>query len=460
MPETLTGFSPPKPPDILLTSQDPFSFQDGFDTANAVDNHLRRISTASKALERQDMMETKTTFPSAGSISFRDDFERIDDLHTRFGIRGAQRLAHDPVIDRARYERANNDQERESVKRGVIIDMGKTLYERAHTAQSTVAYYQDNEGRIHNPDFPGESFDVILQRGLENSRRNGFVDYEREVAEFAGWKEVMTTLFSAKTPLESKEIVISGPGLKKGTAFTDNFVDIYTKAIDPTTGKVVVVMTRFASGVNYDEYGKTASCFDENYFGSEKGQLESDIFFKNHPIFIDSRIDSRSANQLFDEEFKKQKEATEEEKTKGYLDQCRLFIMHYADSICAEFFNPDKVKIAFNAVINRFDELRKGFVEAVRNFVKGIFEFGRNMVDQIDYYGRMKVEEVMVGCGLSAGFSIGGIVSKIGNLISGIVRSISSVFGKESSKKGKTCFSCGEVNYCTKTCYKCGGMLM
>lgn len=40
------------------------------------------------------------------------------------------------------------------------------------------------------------------------------------------------------------------------------------------------------------------------------------------------------------------------------------------------------------------------------------------------------------------------------------VRSIGGILEGERGKKGKSCIICGEVNYCTKNCYKCNGMLI
>lgn len=392
----------------------------------------------------------KTHFPSSGSISFNNDLGRIEVLHSSFGIREVQRLSHDPVKDRARYERAKTDEERQAVKQGVIIDMEKNLYERAHTSQSMVTYYQDNEGRIYNPKFPGESFDVVLQRGLEYSKSKGFVDYEREVKEFEGWEEVMMVLFDPQTPINKKAIVISRAGMKPGTAFTGNFVDIYTKTVDLITGEVIVVMRRFASGTNDDEYRAVAIRFDHNYFSSGKVEERGiDIYFKEHPIFIDPIVDSRSDNELFDAEFKKQKGATEEQKTKGYLDECKLFILHYADTICSKFVEPEKVKIAFNAAINKFDSLRKGIVEfgsSTISKISGLVNKATGFFEDIEHYGRMKVEEMMVGCGLSGGFSLGGIGEIVGGFISGVISGISGL--KKDKDYCINCGACGALIKC------------
>ncbi len=421
-------------------------------------------------------VEPRTTvvFPSSGSISFNDDLKHLDNLSSGFDRIGGQRLAHDPVQDRARYERAKTDTERQAVRQGIIVDATKHLYERAHTSQSDVKYYQDKEGRIYNPDFPGEAFDVVLQRGLEYSKSKGFVDYEREVKEFEGWKKVMKVLFDPQTKLDSKAIVISKAGMKQGTAFTDKFVDIFTKTIDPKTGQIVVVMRRFASGTNDDEYRKAASGFDCNYFKDEESsQGTIDVYYKEHPIFIDSTKDARKDTEIFNAEFKKQNGATEEQKTIGYLDECRLFILHYADTICAKFFEPQKVVTAFNAFINVFDSLRKGLVKSIDDSLKNVLGFVTNTINNVseltykteeffrmqDYYGNnMKVEQIMIGCGFSGGISVNGIIKGVGGFISKTGGTLLRSLGTGGESSG---FVCPKCEYQAKgpvgnTCPGCG----
>lgn len=64
------------------------------------------------------------------------------------------------------------------------------------------------------------------------------------------------------------------------------------------------------------------------------------------------------------------------------------------------------------------------------------------------------------GCAGGGGKS--GISSLSGVSLGSVVMGLASVFGfgGETGKKGKSCINCGEVNYCTKTCYKCDGMLV
>lgn len=445
-------FMPIKTIEAGVATDFPFSKQDGRDTAQFVDDLLRKRRryiarpSADRILPSAEPQTTR--FPSSGSIDFGEDLRRIDQLHARLEITEGLRMAHDPAVDRARYERGKTDAERESVRQGVIEDNQKLLYERARTAESTVVYYQNSEGKIYNPKFPGESFDVVLQRGLAYSKKKGFVDYEREVEEYKGWEKVMTGLFDPQVPLQSKAIVISGPGLKRGTAFTDNFVDIFTKTIDTETGNIVVVMTRFASGANYEEYKQIAARFNVDYFSSKEAVDDKniDLYFKRNPIYIDY-TDTRSAQQIFEAEFKKQKGATEEEKTRSYIEGCKLFILHYADTICAKFFDPKAVEQAYKAVINKFDSLRESIVE---NIIRRGSGFGKDIADQgirvlksfqeeLKHFGGMAVKAMMLGCGFSGDFSTRGIGEQINGLTSSVVRGISSLFSKDKD----FCIRCG-----------------
>ncbi|MBI4035678.1 hypothetical protein HY383_01890 [Candidatus Daviesbacteria bacterium] len=458
--------------DITLPSLDSINKQiSPFDSTLILARPADRISPPAELQITQNIAEDKTIFPSSGSIDFSKDLRRVEQLHKALGIYGGPRLAYDPAVDRARYERAKTDAERQAVRQGIIEDKRRHLYERAHTAESTVVYYQDSKGKIYNPKFPGESFDVVLQRGLVYSKQKGFVDYEREAEEFKGWEKVMKGLFDPQVPLESKAVIISGPGLKKGTAFTDNFVDIFTKTIDPTTGKVVVVMTRFASGVNYEAYKKIATSLDRNYFNSESAPMEEsiDLYFKINPIYID-QSDTRSVQQIFATEFKKQEGATEEEKTKYYLEECRLFIVYYAETICAKFFNPEKVREAYKAVINKFDSLREQVTESnlvkrgigiVKNAVQKGAEVLRSFQEELHYYGKMIVKAVMVGCGFSGDFSAGGVGAVTSGLSSDVVRGISGLFSKDKDYCIK-CGACGAEIRCVvrrgERCPKCSAV--
>lgn len=63
------------------------------------------------------------------------------------------------------------------------------------------------------------------------------------------------------------------------------------------------------------------------------------------------------------------------------------------------------------------------------------------------------------GCPSAGGISGSKILTGI-SLGQNIAIGDSFGFTGESGKKGKTCISCGEVNYCTKRCYKCEGVLV
>ena len=130
------------------------------------------------------------------------------------------------------------------------------------------------------------------------------------------------------------------------------------------------------------------------------------------------------------------------------MEQCRLFILHYAETICAGFFDPEAVKLAFNAAINKFDEVKKGLIEKVLSTGWKIVEV-TSFIDQVNYYGRRQVEEIMVGCGLSAGFSARGKF-RLSGFISGMIRGLGGLPGfGESDSMGSLyfpCPACGAIN--------------
>ena len=422
----------------------------------------------SKTENAHSLIVVDKPLASARSTEFSGDFEQIDSINRLLGI-GRERFSHNIAYDRARYERAKTRDEKQAVKRGVVVDLEKTLRERAHASQSSAFYYLDNEGNVNNPDFPGEPFDRVLQRGLQNSRRNNYVDYEREVSEFEGWSKVMTSLFDSEAEIGSKQMVISGPSSKSGTSFTDNFVDIYELREDFQTGKKFVVMTRFASGNNFDEYREIVEKFDPNYFDTEnEKELFLDAFLLSKPLSVDRE---KECYEIFEECFKAQKGATKEADVQTYLKKNEQFVNYYAEVVCSPYFNPERVKLAFNAAINKFDQIRKGVVDFVGNIAtKGldlIKDTAKTFRDEVEYLGRQMVEKLMVGCGLSGGFSVaeaganilGKSLSVIGGLSGGVLKSewyckSCPMCGKQINcevKPGERCpnASCGAVRECT-----------
>lgn len=390
--------------------------------------------------------------------------ERVDRVQKRWNLSletksDGRILSYNPVLDRANFERlveegATADQI-EAFKIDLVREMETNLRERYHAARSVVRYVLDDQGNAYSENnFANEPVDVIFQRGALYRIARGSPEPERELSAVEGAIRAKKELASEGTQLHSKRIVVSPPGIK----YKDNFVDIYEASLDPQTGRRIITMTRFASSLSNDEYRERLISLKPDYFDGFEGSF--DAWCLQNPL----EGDQRSSHVIFNEEFRKQQQATSEDDMQSILKACSSLIDYYQEVVCGKIFNPEELAKAFNAVLNKADAIKewiinrgKNILSATVNFVKSVGRIFRSTQEEVEWFGKQIVKEIAAGCGLSGGFSIGGIKSFISGVIGGIV---SFASGGEAGKRGKSCSSCGEVNYCTETCYKCDGMLV
>lgn len=390
--------------------------------------------------------------------------ERVDRVQERWdlslGTKSDGRiLSYNPVLDRANFERlveegATTDQI-EAFKIDLVREMETNLRERYHAVRSVVRYVLDNQGNAYSENnFSNEPVDVVFQRGALYRIAQGSPEPERELSAVEGAIRAKKELASEETSLHPKRIVVSPPGIR----YKDNFVDIYEASLDPQTGRRIITMTRFASSLSNKEYRKRIIKLQPDYFDGETGSF--DAWCLQNPL----EGDQRESHIIFNEEFRGQQQATGEEDMQSILKACSSLIGYYQEVVCGKIFNPQELAKAFNAVLNKADAIKewiinkgKNILSATVNFVKTAGRIFRSTQEEAEWFGKQAVKEIAAGCGLSGGFSIGGIKSFISGAIGDIVSFASS---GEAGKRGKSCISCGEVNYCTKTCYKCDGMLV
>ncbi|MBI2018228.1 hypothetical protein HYS96_00840 [Candidatus Daviesbacteria bacterium] len=361
---------------------------------------------------------------------------------------------YNPVLERAMFETLQTEEERKQFKLHEIKQIETALRERYHVATSIVIYDIDDDGKLRSRDLPNQAFEDVLTVGIEYYRQMGSHDVPRIEQEKVGIVKIQKAFADPNAPVDLKVEVISGPGLVEGTIFTDNFLDRYELLEDPFTRRRIVQMTRFASDLSYEQAEEMITASRPDYFNGRVGS--KDQWLLANPIFESSgEILIQRKNALKEEGFQKIAQGSSD------LIHCLV------DRICGSVFAPEQVKVALNAVLNGADYIWEGLVgikdkvvSMTSKIVNKIMPIFKTLEEKVNWLGYQAVRVVAGGCGLSAGFSVGGIASKIGNLISGIVRSISSVFGGEAGKKGKSCISCGEVNYCTEKCYVCNGTLI
>ncbi len=328
-------------------------------------------------------------------LTFKKDLQEIDGLQEIFNSflkqrPGHQILSYNPVLERWRYEQIVSEADEISFRNHEEKQIETALRERLRTAKSSV-HYKIEGGRAKNELFPNEPFDTILKRGIEYRKRMGSTETEREQAELNGWSSIFEGLLNPETPVNSKFTVISGPGTVKETSYPHNFVDVYEKVKTPT-GEIKVKMTRTISRTGYEKYREVIESFDSRYFERFSGPI--DAWFLSHPIPGDCEGKLVTLPTA----------AMREEIFQEIFEICFPLILHYINVLCQDTFNPKEVVIAFNAILNKADDVKARIDQRKGgNTVQPLYIF-RNIGEEAYFFGTRPVREVLAGCGLSAGF--------------------------------------------------------
>lgn len=374
-----------------------------------------------------------------------DRVQQIWDLTLKIERNNGKILSYNPVLDRANFERlieeGATEKQIEDLKLDLVRGMEKNLREKFHAPRSTIRYFLDEHGIAYSEnDFTQEPADVIFQRGALYRIKQGSREPDRELSTVEGGIKARKELADSEAPLHSKRIIVSPPSEIEGTAYTDNFVDIYEKDYDPQTDRVIIVMTRFASSLNNDEYREKLSSLQPDYFKGETANFDSLCLKK--PI----AGDQREAHVIFNQEFRGQKGSTSENDIQLILKECSSLIQYYKEVICSNIFDPKEVALVFNAILNKADiikdayELGSKFVTVIMDAPKEAFFLGRHLV-----------KDVFSGCGLSGGFSLGeifgasirGITSSISSFVSGALNGLKTLIGGIFGKSEWYCVRCG-----------------
>lgn len=379
---------------------------------------------------------------STGVIDFREDLSEIAQIQGWFdkalGVKtgvSPSMVSYRPVLDLWMARRVDTQSQKENFGRYIRAQMVTNLRERYHAAKSVVRFRIDKEGNAYNELYPYEPFDTVLQRGLAYRRDHSSTELEREEAEVRGWPKIRTELGNPQTPKGTKKIVVSLPS----ESYKDNFVDIYEAEDDPLTGGRIIRLTRFASSMNNQEYRETILKKDPKYFDGMKGGL--DAFLLENPL----DGDSRSAEEIFETDFAKRKDARAEENFQKLLKPCMPLIDYYAEVISRKNPNPLDIALAFNAVLRMGDQMKQWLDKGIE-FVKKNFA---NIQDQASYLGRLPILALAVGCGMSIGFNFGGKLGGI-NMLFGVgadyfsnsVAKFGLLSGDSPDGKGPLYFEC------------------
>ena len=363
---------------------------------------------------------------------FRRDLEEIDLLQKKFdhalGIKNeknGQILSYNPVLARADYERlvVKGKTNLENFKEYEIQQLKTMLSERYQVMAKPVTYNIDSNGDIYHEQLQTEPFIKILQRGQAYREGVGSKEVTRENGEIEGWLKVFETL-SAETVLPgNKMAVISGPGLAENTSYPYNFVDIFTKQDNGS-----IVMTRFSSPLGYDSYARIATNQKEDYFKDFTDPI--DAWFLNNPIEVSNNNTKKTADEAFKDVFGKSKEVLKQEDFEKILKDCMPIIQFYIDILCNPEFKPEELAIAFNAILNSTDEVKRKLKNKKEE--KIIYVDFESIQQRIDYLGHKKVQNIKAGCGLSGGFELNS-----NNTIKTILGNSVAQFGVEEGKEVK-----------------------
>lgn len=444
MSETLTGYSPPQTPEnSAITSGDNQAFERRYQLRTW--NSLRTgytdlppedrfsLSTGAQEVKKESHIDPEKYLATVARL--QSHFDRS------LGIRVGTIRNYNPVLARAMFKQLQTEEERAQFKQYEIKQIETALRERYHAALSVVIYDIDESGKLRSRDLPNQAFEDVLTVGIEYYKQLGSPDVERMQQERAGILKIQEVFVDPNASANLKAEVVSGPGLVENTIFTDNFLDRYEFLEEPLTRRRIVQMTRFASAATYEQYEERITSSRPDYF---EGAVEpKDQRLLANPIFENS-------DEIFNKIFIKRKKALKEKDFQKIVQESSNRMRYLVDTICESIFDPQKVAIALNAVLNGADYIWEriagikerilGEVSKVANKIMPIF---KTIAEEVNWLGHQAVRAVAAECGLSCGFSIGGVFSKIASFISGAVRGIGTILGfGESDQYGSLEFDC------------------
>ncbi|MBI3366683.1 hypothetical protein HY041_03590 [Candidatus Roizmanbacteria bacterium] len=371
----------------------------------------------------------------------------------------AFRLSYNPVLPKWKVETLTTEDQIHQFKQYETFQVQTALRERNHAAVSSIKYLPDEHGNLRNELFPDEPFDSVLLRGLAYRRKNDSIELEREQGEYRGWMEAISALLDSNTPLHSKALIVSGPGIVSDTNYKNNFVDIYEVHENIITKQRHVTMTRYSSQIDYHQYWDKLTSIEPDYFKGFSGPIYA--WFLSHPIYLDSRVDNRTTDEIFDQAFEQREGAMKEDDFEKIYIMCLPVILHYIKVLCNKSFDPVELAVAWNAVLVQND-LAKHHIDSNENNVSTTFlsvhsvPYFETIQQRVEWLGRQPVKTFAAGCGSSSGFNLNEIGSDpIASLISDPLQSLfSNSVGKFALGKNLDEDEYGSLTF---KCNTCGG---
>lgn len=326
---------------------------------------------------------------------------------------------YEPWLARAQFERVffvppdKRAYVVDAFQEGEARQITTTLRERYNTEKSTIRYLT-SDGKLYSELLPKEPFESVLLRGLEYRQRTRSKELIRETKEIEGFRQVQKIICDRTTPLGTKIILCSPPGLVSDTAYPKRFVDIWELKED-RNGDRYAEMTRFTTSLNYEGYKKSARRFNPSYFDSEEVKTMSlDAWFASHPsvLYSDPYYQERQSTiqDLYEEFFEPDYTVMKEQQFQELLHVCMPFIHYYIGELTKELVDWAELAIAFNAILNKADailekrEKENGMSHHVQVFDVNVSP--RIVREEMLYWGTQVVRATTGGCGPSVGFKI------------------------------------------------------
>ncbi len=365
----------------------------------------------------QELLQTVSVAEFTPRQDFATDLHAIKKLQAEFDAPlgnepedGEVIRSYNPVLARWKYEQLETPSEKKFFRAYEQFQMETHLRERYHAATSAIRYQIDEEGKLRNELFPDEAFDAVLERGVEYRKANGSPELDREEMEMKGFKKMQAKLTDPLTPIGSKFVVISSPGMVEGTTYVDNYVDIYEVEENKHTQQRSITMTRFASDTDAPGYEAIAKRFDPDYFVNEQGPRDG--WYLLNGIYVDPNHDPRTTDELFDEEFSHREDAISEADFQHIYQTCLPFILNYLQDLCDEKLNPEAIAVAYNAVLRKGDVEKKIMTRLKNNTMLNGWDIPKRPIyydirAEANRIGREEIEKVIAGCGRSDGISLG-----------------------------------------------------
>lgn len=365
---------------------------------------LRQNTGQSRVLTKEEIVEQGVSFES--DLSLLET--RQQEWNESLGI-GSDRYSkirnYNPVISRVNFEKSSGQQEREQFKQTEVFEIQTMLKERYKAFMSSFELMVDDKGNLRSSLFPRDTYEDILRRGIEYRRQNGSPELEREEKELEGILKIQNLSSNPDTPIGTKYLLFSPPGIVENTTYKKRFVD-YGELVEDEQKKRSWKFTRFECGLSDEEYARVAELLEPGFFQDQKGPI--DAWYLSKPIFKAPHEMPQTADTIFQTYFKRPEDTLDESDMAEINEECMPLILHLVNLLASDKFQPEKIALTINATLIRGDKKYKQVLARKRGEEKleEIEIYYMRIEDEVENEGRGYVASVDAGCGESGGYDL------------------------------------------------------